>query len=153
MYGNNNNSNYRYNPAGYGQRNNGFQNQPQRNYGYQQNHGGNYNGFQSQQKKKKSGCKFVQVKDGPLVVSAWRVSQRQLFSLYARPYKNTKKVTSANGKEWLNYFVTIVNKTTMQETQTSGMFCPADKRLYIKDFNLICTSGGKGGYFGKHISK
>ncbi len=151
------NNNYRYNQQGYSRNNNGFQSSQSFGNGYHRpsygnNYGGGHNYQQQQQPKKKSGCKFT-TKDGIIFVSAWKVQKGQLITMYARPYKNTKRVESKNGKEWLNYFVTITNKTTLQQTNTSAMFCPAEKRLFIKEFNLIATNGGRGGYFGKHISK
>jgi len=144
-----------YNNQGYNRQGFGYNQQSQYNNGYQQRGGYNRNqqqGNYNQQPKKKSGCSFTQ-KDGITFVSAWKAQKGQLITMYARPYKNTKCVTSKNGKEWLNYFVTITNKTTLQQTNTSGLFCPAEKRLFIKEYNLIATNGGKGGYFGKHISK
>ena len=55
--------------------------------------GGGYNsgysrggGYQSQPKKK-SGATFKKLDGGGMCVSAWRVSNKQLITLYARPYK------------------------------------------------------------------
>ena len=141
-------------PTGFGfGQNRGYRNYQRRNSGRTQDY--SPYGWESpkQMPKKHSGCKFVMCEDGTMIVSAWCVKGRQLLSIYARPYKGTKKIESKSGKIWLNYFVTIVNKTTLQETKTSALFDQASKRLYIKDFNMICTTGGQGGYCGTHIKK
>lgn len=109
----------------------------------------NNNGY-PKQPNKRSGAKF-QVLEGANIVSAWRVQKGQMFSLYARPYKKTKRIESKNGKEWVNLFVTITNRSTLQVAKTSGLLDVQGKRLYIKEFNLIVTKGGRGGYFGRHL--
>lgn len=126
------------------------------NQGYngRQSFGGGYNqGYNNQQPKKKSGYK-VKFIDGKPFISAWKKAGRgAILVAYARPYKNTKEKVSEQGKTWFNLFVTITNSQTAVVTKTSGMFCKEDKRLYIKDLNLIGSTAGRGGYFGKHISK
>jgi hypothetical protein len=119
----------------------------------------NNNGFrgnsqnQASQPKKHSGCTVTKTEKGDFLVSGWKLSKGQMISLYARPYKNTHITTSKEGKKWQNLFVTLVNKTTLQETKTSGLFDMDSKKLYIKSLNLIANpKGGRGGYFGKHIS-
>ncbi len=145
-------NNYKY---GGGQPYGGYGNSQRPPYNPSYNRYGN-SGMRSyqgvQQSRKKSGCK-IQMMDGSPIISGWKVSKGQMITLYARPYKGSKETTSKNGKNWINLFVTLVNKTTMQETKTSGLFDLDKKKLYIKDFNLIATSNGQGGYFGKHISK
>lgn len=101
-------------------------------------------------KKKRSGAK-IQLKEGAPIVSAWKKNRMGFYVLYARPYKNTKVTTSQNGKEWANLFVTITNQTTMETRSYSGMFDMSRKRLYIKELNMIVTTGGNGGYWGKHL--
>jgi len=141
----------------YGNYNRGYNNN--RSYGNSYNNNGynrsyrfSYSNNYRRTPRKKSGCK-IQMIDGNPIVSAWKVSKGQLITLYARPYKGTKERESKSGKNWMNLFVTILNKTTMQETKTSGMFDLDRKRLILSDFNLICSTNGQGGYFGKHISK
>ena len=130
----------------------GFNGRQSNSRSYNQGYGGGYTPRQ-QAPKKRTGCSLKTMEDGSPIISGWRVSKGQMYSLYARPYKNTKKTKSKNGKEWMNLFVTIINKTTMQETSTSGMFDCDKKKLYIKDFNLIANPRApRGGYFGKHIS-
>lgn len=104
-----------------------------------------------QQPKKRSGAKFTKCEGGIVVVSAWKVSKGQMITMYARPYAKTKVTESKSGTKWANLFVTITNKTTMQITNCSGLLDVAGNRLYISDFNLIATKGGKGGYFGRHL--
>ena len=41
----------------------------------------------------------------------------------------------------------------MQQKNTSALLDVEGKRLYLKEYNLIVTTGGRGGYFGKHMSK
>lgn len=103
--------------------------------------------------RKKSGCKIGTDKNGGLYISAWRVNKTGLYSLYARAYKKTRESVSDKGTHWLNLFVTITNKSTNTITNHSGMYDINRKRLYLKELNLICTTNGQGGYFGKHISK
>lgn len=105
------------------------------------------------QVKKHSGCTVTKTEDGAAIVTGWKASKGVLLSLYARPYKGTKTVVSKEGKKWQNLFVTIINKSNMQITKCSGLFDCDTKKLYIKELNLIANpKGGKGGYFGKHIS-
>lgn len=107
---------------------------------------------QPQPKKKHSGAKFKKMEDGSVVVSGWRLNkERQMISLYARPYKKTKVTESKNGTKWANLFVTITNQSTLQQTNCSGLLDVNGKRLYIKEYNLIATQGGRGGYFGRHL--
>lgn len=140
--------NYGNNQQG-GYQRNGYQRNSYQSNSYSNNRN-NYQ--QSRPQRKKSGCKIT-IKDGDVpIISGWRVSKRQMFKLYARPYKNTSVSTSKNGKEWMNLFVTITNLDTNQQQNCSGMYDIERQRLYIKDFNLIATTKGQGGYFGKHIS-
>lgn len=148
---------------GYGNYNNRYVNSYYYGYGNgnaysRQRYGGrgysSYNGVYRQnnlgQQKKRSGAK-IQFKDGAPIVSAWKKNRMGFYVLYARPYKNTKVTTSQNGKEWANLFVTITNQTTMETRSYSGMFDMSRKRLYIKELNMIVTTGGSGGYWGKHL--
>lgn len=141
-----------YNNRNYGNRYSQSGNNYGNNYGnrYSQS-GNNYRNNYQRQPKKRSGAKFQSMEGAP-IINAWRVSRRQMWVLYARPYKNTKTVESKNGKDWVNLFVTITNRDTMQVINTSGMYDINAKRLYIKEHNLIVTNKGRGGYFGKHLS-
>ena len=100
--------------------------------------------------RKRSGARVME-KEGAIIVSAWKKDKGGFKTLYARPYRNTKSVTSKNGKVWDNLFVTIVNQTTGQTTNCGGMYERGSRRLYLKDFNQIVTTKGKGGYWGKHL--
>ncbi|WP_321426719.1 hypothetical protein [uncultured Bacteroides sp.] len=149
-------NNYSYNQGGFNRGfGNNYQRRPNYNNGQMRDNGyqNSYNANNRGPAKKKSGATFKRCEDGTIVVSAWFVKARQLFSVYARPYKGTKEITSKSGKVWLNYFVTMTNKTTMQESKTSALFDAQGSRLYIKDFNIIATKGGRGGYCGTHIKK
>lgn len=135
--------------------NNNFYNRPRYGSGggYSRGFQGNYQQPQRQMKKR-SGCRYTTGTDGAPIISAWRKNNKGMYSLYARPYKGSKTITSKSGKEWINLFVTIVNKDTMQEIKTSGLLNLQNKKLYLKEFNLICNpSAPNGGYFGKHISR
>lgn len=131
------------------------------NRGYRGGYGGSYSrgvsynggGYRSGSVRKRSGCRVVE-RDGKVFVSAWRKNSKGFYSLYARPYSKTKEVQSGRGTTWLNLFVTIVNRDTMQVVKTSGMYDVEKQRLYIKEFNLIASArGGVGGYFGRHLGK
>lgn len=132
---------------GYNRSDNGYNQQGGYSPAYQPR-----NQYAQQRPKKRSGAKFQMINNAP-IVSAWRVQKGQMYALYARPYKGTKTVESKNGKSWINLFVTVTNRSTMQITKTSGMLDVQNKRMYIKEFNLIVTNKGQGGYFGKHISQ
>lgn len=124
------------------------------NPGYDRYNGSGMRSYSgAQQPRKRSGCKIRKVENG-VIVSGWRVSRGQMFSLYARPFKGTKVIESKTGKKWANLFVTITNKTTLHVTNTSGLFDMQRERLYIKDHNLVANPrANNGGYFGKHISR
>lgn len=139
-------NNYGYSRQGYGynRQSSGYN----RSSGYSNYQGGGYQ--QQQQVRKRSGAK-IQFKDGAPIVSAWKKNRQGFYVLYARPYKNTKISESKNGKTWANLFVTITNRTTMEVRNYSGLFDMDKKRLYIKDLNMIVTTGGSGGYWGRHL--
>ncbi len=122
-----------------------------RNYSSNNFNNRNNNNFNNTRPPKRSGAKFGE-KDGNLYVNAWKKSKKGFLTLFAWPYKKAKVVESGKGKEWLSMFVTITNKDNMQITRTSGMLDIQRKRLYLKEFNMIVTRNGNGGYFGKHIS-
>lgn len=115
-----------------------------------------YNSYQNRpaQPRKKSGCTLRIMSDGSPILSGWKAGRTGMLSLYARPYKGTKKIVSKSGKEWLNLFVTITNRNTMQVQKTSGLFNKQNGKLYIKELNLIANpKAPRGGYFGKHLSR
>jgi len=114
------------------------------------NWGNGSSGQRNNQSRKRSGAKIKMIEGNPFI-SAWRKNKQGFYVLYARPYKGTKDIQSKSGKNWLNLFVTIVNRTTMQETKCSGMYDVDRRRLYIKEFNLIVSTNGAKGYFGRHL--
>lgn len=108
------------------------------------------------QVRKRSGASFGILSkgtyEGKPYVSAWKKNKMGFYVLYARPYEGTKIKENKDGsKRWMNLFVTIANRDTMQTVNTSGMYDVDAKRLYIKDYNQIVSRGGKGGYWGIHI--
>ena len=108
--------------------------------------------YQASAPKKHSGARFVTKEDGAQIVSGWNYSRSKgMVVLYARPFKNTHRVESKNGKIWVNLFVTIVYRKTGQIVKTGALLDVQAKRLYVKELNLIATSKGKGGYFGKQF--
>lgn len=120
------------------------------NYQSRSSFGGN--GYQSAAPKKHSGARFVTKEDGAQIVSAWNYSRSKgMVVLYARPFKNTHRVESKNGKIWVNLFATIVYRKTGQIAKTGALLDVQAKRLYVKELNMIATSKGKGGYFGKQF--
>lgn len=124
-----------------------------RNYGnYSRGYSRSYGSYGSSRTRKRSGAK-IKMMDGNPVISAWRKNKSGFYTLYGRPYKGTKDRSSKNGKNWMNLFVTITNRTTMQTHNCSGLFDVDRRRLYIKDLNMIVTEGGQGGYFGTHIRR
>ncbi|MGC3977843.1 MAG: hypothetical protein QM751_06155 [Paludibacteraceae bacterium] len=121
---------------------------------YSRNYSPSYQQPRVPQPPKKSGCRVIMKDKDTPIVTGWKTSKNGMLSLYARPYKGTKLSTSKNGKEWLNLFVTVTNRRTMQKTNMSGLFNLANQKLYIKEYNLIANPrANRGGYFGKHISK
>lgn len=136
----------------YNNYNSGYNNGYNRSYSnYSRGNNRSYNNY-NRQPRKRSGAK-IKMMDGNPVISAWRKNKSGFYTLYARPYKGTKDRSSKNGKNWLNLFVTITNRTTMQTHNCSGLFDVDRRRLYIKDLNMIVTEGGQGGYFGTHIRR
>lgn len=117
-----------------------------RNYnGYGRNNGGYSRQYQQPRPRKRSGAKFVKVGNDVSVVSAWRVNRKgELLVLYARPYKSTAIHEGKRGV-FLNYFVTITNKSNYNVTRTSGLLYPDDRRLLMPDFGEIVTANGTGG--------
>lgn len=118
-----------------------------RNYnnGYGRNNGGYSRQYQQPQPRKRSGAKFVKCDGSVMVVSAWRVNRKgELLVLYARPYKSTSEHSGKRGA-FLNYFVTITNKSNYNVTRTSGLLYSEDKRLLLPDFGEIVTANGRGG--------
>lgn len=117
-----------------------------------------YNNMRSyrgaQQPRKRSGARITFKDETTPIISAWKKDRFGFHVLYARPYSKTKRTKSKSEKRWLNLFVTITNRSTMQETKCSGMFDLDRQRLYISDLNLIVNpKAPNGGYFGKHISR
>ncbi|MFV0402923.1 MAG: hypothetical protein ACK5KV_03020 [Bacteroides graminisolvens] len=120
---------------------------------------GNYpyaRGMNNQNIVKRSGATFGTLAkgkyEGKPYVSAWKKDKRGFFVLYARPYEGTKvKENKLGTKDWMNLFVTITNRTTMQSYNCSGLLDMGSKRLYIKDLNQVVSRGGKGGYWGIHV--
>lgn len=136
----------------YNNYNSGYNNGYNRSYSnYSRGNNRSYNNY-NRQPRKRSGAK-IKMMDGNPVISAWRKNKSGFYTLYARPYKGTKDRSSKNGKNWLNLFVTITNRTSMQTHNCSGLFDVDRRRLYIKDLNMIVTEGGQGGYFGTHIRR
>lgn len=136
----------------YNNYNSGYNNGYNRSYSnYSRGNNRSYNNY-NRQLRKRSGAK-IKMMDGNPVISAWRKNKSGFYTLYARPYKGTKDRSSKNGKNWLNLFVTITNRTSMQTHNCSGLFDVDRRRLYIKDLNMIVTEGGQGGYFGTHIRR
>lgn len=118
----------------------------------------NYTSSQ-QSTKKRSGCSLKVCSDGKtIVLSGWKIMNRCLVQMYARPYKGTKTVASSDprskGYHWTNLFVTLTNTKTGEIQKLGGLFCEETKRLYIKELNLVANPRApRGGYFGKHISR
>lgn len=136
----------------YNNYNTGYNNSYNRSYSnYSRGNNRSYNNY-NRQPRKRSGAK-IKMMDGNPVISAWRKNKSGFYTLYARPYKGTKDRSSKNGKNWMNLFVTITNRTSMQTHNCSGLFDVDRRRLYIKDLNMIVTEGGQGGYFGTHIRR
>ncbi len=123
------------------------------NYGRTSYNGSNYRD-NNRSYKKKSGCRVTMKDTNVPIVSAWKKSKKGFVTLYARPYKNSQIRKFDDGKEYINLFVTITNKDTMQVTKTSGLFHFDTKKLYLPEFNLVANPrGGRGGYFGIRFTK
>ena len=108
--------------------------------------GGNWNnrGGGNRPMYKKSSYKCKQLADGAYVCSGFLKNKAGLWKLYARPYKGTHESTSKNGNKFLNLFVTLTNTTTFEERKTSGLLNLTNKKLIMKDLNLLGTPNGGG---------
>ena len=76
-----------------------------KNTSFRPNDGYQARSTQNREVKKHSGCSVTKTESGDFIVSGWKVSRGQMISLYGRPYKGTKEVTSKEGKKWQNLFV------------------------------------------------
>jgi len=103
---------------------------------------------------KRSGCRMKKVGKDGVVLWGWRKNKSGMYSFYARPYSKSKHVESQSGKHWVNMFVTITNKSTMQKSNHSAMYDIDGNKLYMKELNLIANPKAlNGGYWGTHIRK
>ncbi len=123
-----------------------------RNYsnGYGRRSSGYGRQYQQPQPRKRSGasskvCTNEKNGDSVMIVSAWRVNRKgELLVLYARPYQGTSVHQKSRG-EFLNYFVTIVNKQNYSVVKTSGLLYEQSRRLLLPEFGEIVTDRGRGG--------
>ena len=117
------------------------------NYGKRRNQG---------QPKKSSGCKIKIDSDGNCFVNAWKKNRRNgdFFTLSVHYFKRSKfKVrTSKSGKQWV-FVIGNICKNGIENIPIAGLLDITGKRCYFKESNTIATTGGAGGYWGKHISK
>lgn len=121
------------------------------NYRNGRNHSNNGNN-NSRPQKKHSGSKFKTKKDGRIYVSGWNYSkQRGFITVYAVAYQKAKEVVSERGIHWIGCYVRVVYHKTGQVLETSSMIDLTNKRMTVKELNMIATTKGKGGYFGKQF--
>ena len=118
------------------------------------NYNNNNNRNTTNQPRKRSGCRLIQ-KEGISYISAWRVTGGQMFSLFARPYKNTRETKpNSRGNSYLTYFATITNKTTGQSWNLSALLDIQTNKLRLPGINQVANPrANNGGYWGKSISK
>lgn len=119
--------------------------------GQWQNNNNNNNG--NGQRKARSGARMHKGEFG-VFISAWKATKGGKMTLKARPYKKTKRTKGKNGKEYENWFVTIVNQATGEVINRGGLYAVEAKKLYMPDLNkMVNPQANNGGYWGKHISK
>lgn len=100
-------------------------------------------------KRKKSGCQFGigEEKKKPWV-SGWNVSAQGYMKFLAYPYKDTKRVTSGEGKEWENWVVKITHPDKKQ-TLLPCLFEVKTHRVLMKDIGMVANpKAPNGGYWG-----
>lgn len=124
--------------------------QPRRGYAYSGN--GGYYRSRSTNNRKRSGAK-IQEREGAVLVSAWRKNRYGFFVLYARPYKGTSEHKTQNGRKYLNLFVTIVNRSTGELTNMSGLYDVEKRKLRLPDLNQVVSNNGAGGYWGISLKR
>jgi len=119
---------------------------------YRQNNNQNRGYQNNQPQKKHSGCKEV-YKDGVFAyMNGWNYSkQRGLISFLAIKSKNSGEVhTSKSGKRWVQLFVRIFNKRTLQTVKCSGLYDLDTHKLILNEQGMVANpKAPNGGYFGK----
>lgn len=129
------------------------------NYNNRGGYRGNSNGYNSQrrEKKKRSGARFHNGKDGKPFITGWKYDRNQggIVSFIASPFKSkngeTKRTKSASGREWENWVIKI-QKPMSKEEWVYGLFDVQKRRVLIPELNLMLSpNGGKGGYTGKYM--
>jgi len=118
------------------------------------------NFFGNVKRKKRSGCKLIKGEFGEFI-SAWRISQKNGMMKLTANRIETKSTLGKKFKDFYNKKNELLHyyraKITVIETgQTSwqyGFYNTVTKKLILKDINQIAScNGGRGGYWGKHIS-
>jgi len=84
---------------------------------------------------KKSGCKYVPLKDGTSVIVAWMVRKKIMVSYIVSEYKKTTTITSNSGKQWINLFAKAswfggVSTCTAFKSVATG-------KIYLKDLHVV----------------
>ncbi len=101
---------------------------------------------------KRSGCKYGIDKNGKPYISAWKVENGRMYSLYCRP---SSKTSTHQGKDfdwedWI-YSLTIDRVETAIAGKPIGicLFCPTTQKVIIKGMGWVLNpKGGVGGYCG-----
>ena len=83
----------------------------------------------------------------------WRKQYGRFTSLFATPYKDTKKHKSKEGRVWENWIVTL--ETDGQSRVLPCLFDPKTKKVIIQNgVNWVMNpKGGAGGYVGPFYYK
>ena len=140
---------------------------PNYSYDYQRAHQGGYqrrSGFgydrprrrssEGSEPRKSSGCKIKIDSDGNCFVNAWKKQRRSgdflTLSVHYFAKSKFRVRTSDSGRQWV-FVIGNVCKNGVELIPITGLLDITNKRCYFRDHNMIATTKGQGGYWGKHL--
>lgn len=88
---------------------------------------------------------------GEMFVRGWRVENRALVTIMARPFKGTKSGETKSGRKWENWMCIIEDKRTGVETISSGFYYPDDHSFHCEEKNwMILPAKNYCGHYSNH---
>ncbi len=141
------------NNYGFSPYNNYRRNDYQQRREFVQGYNSNRNQY-SVQKRKHSGCKAGNDRNGQPFVRGWKFDRRHgLRSFLAVPYKGTSEHTSNSGRVWYNWMVKISAAGSKPEI-VSGLYDPSSGKVIIRDLSFVMNPrASNGGYVGSFIKR
>jgi hypothetical protein len=106
------------------------------------------------EQRKKSGCqKGIGRIEGKKWVSGWNKSSQGFLKFLAFEYKDTKQVTSRNGKIWETWVARVTFPD--RKVELKPVLCEVmTGRIFFRDMNMIANPNApNGGYFGRMVRK